>query len=95
MSSKELKDGDIVAVVNMAGEYVGRLAGQTENKVTIEKPRMVINGPEGMGFAHGICVTGVQDPEVADFYVGGLVFISPVNEDIEKAWQTQTSGIIL
>jgi hypothetical protein len=56
---------------------------------------MVVNGPEGMGFAHGICVTGVQDPQVADFYVGGLVFISPVNAEIEKAWQSQTSGIIL
>jgi hypothetical protein len=95
MSSSKLKDGDIVSVVNMAGEYVGRLAGQTESKVTIERPRMVVNGPEGMGFAHGICVTGVQDPQVADFYVGGLVFISPVNAEIEKAWQSQTSGIIL
>ena len=95
MSSSSLKDGDIVAVVNMAGEYVGRVAGQTENKVTIENPRMVMNGPEGMGFAHGICVTGQRDPKSADFYVGGLVFISPVNEDIEKAWITHTSGIIL
>lgn len=90
-----LNKGDVVSVVNMAGEYVGRLVEINDKYVKVENPRMIVNGPDGMGFAHGICVTGKQDPQEADFFIGGLVFVTEVNEEIMKAWQTQTSGIIL
>lgn len=90
-----MKEGDIVAVVNMAGEYVGRLGEQTDQYLDITSPRMVVNGPEGMGFAHGVCVTGQHEPESVRFFTAGVVFITPVNDEIEKAYVTATSGIIL
>jgi hypothetical protein len=56
---------------------------------------MVVNGDQGMGFAMGVCVTGKENPEEVSFYTAGIVFVTPVNEDIEKAYITSTSGIII
>ena len=90
-----MKNGDIVAVVNMAGEYVGRIKEESSNKIILEKPRMVVNGDQGMGFAMGVCVTGKENPEEVSFYTAGIVFVTPVNSDIEKAYISATSGIII
>ena len=68
---------DVVSVVTIAGEYVGKFIGYTEGGVSIKSPRMVVHAEEGLGFAKGICVTGVADcPEVV-FKDGGTVLITP------------------
>ena len=90
-----MKKGEVVSVVNMAGEYVGRIKEESSTKLVLENPRMVVNGDQGMGFAMGVCVTGKENPEEVSFYTAGIVFVTPVNEDIEKAYITATSGIII
>ena len=90
-----MKKGDVVSVVNMAGEYVGRIKEESSNKLILENPRMVVNGDQGMGFARGICVTGQESPTEVAFYTAGIVFVPPVNADIEKAYIAATSGIII
>lgn len=90
-----MKKGDVVAVVNMAGEYVGRLKDEGAEKLILANPRMVVNGEHGLGFAHGICVTGEHNPNTVAFYTAGIVFVTPVNAEIEKAYVQATSGIII
>ena len=51
---KKMEKGDIVAVVNMAGEYVGKIKEIGISLIVLENPRMVINNQEGMGFARGV-----------------------------------------
>jgi hypothetical protein len=41
-----------------------------------------------MGFAQGICVTGKMNPDEVTF--AQYVFVTPVNEDIEKAYRQAT-----
>lgn len=85
--------GTIVSVVAMSGEYVGKLKSQTETAITIEDPRMLVQTQEGMGFAQGIAVTGKTDPREVTFQ--SYVFVVETNDEVEKAWRSATSGLIL
>tara|TARA_R110002096_G_scaffold69149_1_gene166339 strand:- start:19732 stop:20010 length:279 start_codon:yes stop_codon:yes gene_type:complete len=87
--------GDIVAVVNIAGEYVGKVSDDNDVTLILEKPRMVVNGEQGLGFARGICVTGEADPVSGTFYNSGIVFVTKVNAEIEKAYIEAVTGIII
>jgi hypothetical protein len=84
---------DVVSVVTAAGEFVGKLNGFDGDAVVLSKPRMLVSNGEGMGFARGICMTGKENPESATFH--NVVFVTPTNEDIDKAWVQATTGIAL
>jgi len=85
--------GDIVTVLTVAGEFIGKLKHKDGDAVTLEDPRMLVQGQDGaMGFGYGVCVTGEKNPKVVEFM--GVVLITPTNEDIIKAWRQATSGLI-
>lgn len=88
---------DVVAVMCNSGEYVGKYAAiqKTANTVTIEDPRMVVSTNEGLGFAHGICVTGEADVKSVDIFHSSICFVTKVNDDLRKAYIKNTSGIIV
>jgi hypothetical protein len=88
-----MKKGDVVAVVSIAGEYVGKYESSEGNTITLGDPRMLVQQGEGMGFAAGICVTGEMNPKTVTF--AQYVFVTPVNSDIEKAYHKATSGLII
>jgi hypothetical protein len=56
---------------------------------------MLIHAGEGMGFARGIAISGRENPAEVEFFASGVVFITPTNDDVEKAYRKMTSGIIL
>ena len=86
--------GDVVSVVTAAGEFVGKLDGFDGDAVILTKPRMLVMGENGgMGFARGICMTGVENPDEATFH--NVVLVTPTNKDIEDAWIQATTGIAL
>jgi hypothetical protein len=87
-----MKKGDVVAVVTIAGEYVGKYDGGEET-ITLLDPRMLIQQGQQMGFAQGICVTGKANPDEVTF--AQYVFVTPVNDDIEKAYRSAVSGLVL
>jgi len=88
-----MKDGEIVTVLTVAGEFVGKLAG-TEDGVKLIDPRMVVQGPEGnMGFARGICQTGIENP--TEVLITNPIFVTDTNEMVENAWREATSGIAI
>ena len=88
-----MKKGDIVVAMTMAGEIIGKYVNEKDGAITLEDPRTLIQTEEGMGFAKGICVTGKLDPRIVT--INNYVFITEVNEDIERAWRQATSGIIV
>jgi len=85
--------GDTVTVVTISGEYVGELESQEDLKVTLSKPRMVVQTEKGMGFAHGVAVTGKENPEQVKFL--NVVYVIPTNEQVCKAWVEATTNIQL
>ena len=87
-----MKKGDIIAVLTLAGEYVGKFVSN-ENGLELEDPRMIVQGPEGqMGFARGICQTGVENPDHVMFE--SYIFTTPANDQVQKAFREATSGIV-
>lgn len=88
---------DVVAVMCNSGEYVGKYAAvqQTADTVTIEDPRMVVSNEQGLGFAHGICVTGEADVNSVNIFHSSICFVTKVNDDLRKAYIKNTSGLIV
>ena len=87
-----MKKGDIITVMTLTGEFVGKFVSN-DNGLELEDPRLVVQSPEGkMGFARGICQTGVENP--TDIVFDHFIFITSSNEDVQKAYRTATSGIV-
>ncbi|MAU90748.1 MAG: hypothetical protein CBD42_000310 [Gammaproteobacteria bacterium TMED182] len=89
-----MKNGDIVTVVTVSGEYVGKLSLLDGSFITIDQPRMILSNPETgqMGFARGIAVTGVENPKDVTFT--NVVFVTPTNDKVREAYQEATSSIV-
>ena len=93
-----MKNNDVVTVVTVSGEYVGRLESNLDGMnsngtVTLKDPRMLIHGEQGVGFARGICMTSDENTRSVVFQQ--YVFITATNDDFAKAYIQSTSGIIL
>jgi len=84
--------GDIVTVLTVAGEFIGKLKHKDGDAVTLEDPRMLVHNEQGMGFAHGVCVTGESAPKIVEFM--GVVLITPTDDQVVSAWRQATSGLI-
>ena len=88
-----MEKGDVVTVVTISGEYVGILDSFEDATVVLNKPRMVVQSDKGMGFAHGVAVTGQENPEQVTFL--NVVYVIPTNEAVKKAHTEATTSIQL
>jgi hypothetical protein len=94
-NSMSYKKDDVVSVVTNAGEYVGKFKDEGDSTFTITKPRMLISGEQGVGFARGICVTGKEDAAELTFQKTGIVFTTLTSDVVEKAYVESTTSIVL
>ena len=90
-----LDKNDVVTVMTAFGEYVGKLGEVSAETVELSDPRMIVQTEQGMGFAHGICATGKADVSSVTINQSQVVFVTEVNDNIEKEYRKVTSGIIL
>ena len=89
-----MKKNDVVTLVTFAGEFVGKFISKESGLIELEDPRMVVQGPEGqMGFARGICQTGIENPTEATFE--SCVFVTMANKQVSDAYREHVSGIVL
>ena len=87
-----MKKGDIVTVMTISGEFVGKVQSD-DDLLVLDDPRLVVQGPEGqMGFARGICQTGVENPTEIAF--NDFMFITPSNDEVQAAYRKATSGLV-
>jgi len=94
-NSMSYKKDDVVSVITNAGEYVGKFKSEGDATFAITKPRMLISGEGGVGFARGICVTGKEDASELVFQKTGIVFTTPTSDVVEKAYIESTTSIVL
>jgi|TARA_A200000159_G_scaffold85735_1_gene79290 hypothetical protein len=90
-----MQKNDVVSVMTAYGEYVGKYVQQGTSVVTLSDPRMIVQTEQGMGFAHGICATGKENPTSVDIQMSQVVFVTEVNSQIEKEYRKVTSGLIV
>ena len=88
---------DVVTLVTMMGEVVGRVKEENDLTITIESPRLFVPGQDaqGGGFAPGVSMTGKQDLDEATFNKSVVLTVIPCHEAVEKGWREQTSGLVL
>jgi len=85
---------DIVTVATVVGEFVGKYLDQDDHSIMLEDPRMIVNTPEGMGFARGICQTGEENPNGVTLFKTNILFITETNDAVQSSYRQFTSGII-
>ena len=91
-----IKANTLVSIVTPAGEFVGKLEEQTDTHVTLRTPKMIVHAEDKqMGFARGVCLTGQENPESVTFYSGGIILMTPSNDEIISAYTKMTSGLII
>ena len=89
--------GEIVTVVSMMGEVVGRVKEMDDNSVTLESPRLFVPAQDqnGGGFAPGVSMTGEQDLDEGKFNLNVALTVVKTHEAVSKGWVQATSGLVL
>ncbi len=87
--------GEVVTLVTVLGEIVGRLKESDFETVTLSDPRLFVQQDDGAGFAPGICMTGESKPDELVFRQNAILAIVPTHADLIKGWSQATSGIVL
>ena len=88
--------GDVVTVVSMLGEVVGKLKEETSSGYVLEDPRLFVPSNDGQGgFSPGLCMTGKTELKEAHFNKNVVLTVLPSHDVIEKGWREATSGIVV
>ena len=91
-----MKNGDVVTVVTMMGEIVGKLSDEFESGYEIKDPRLFVPAREGSagGFAPGVCMTGQQNLEVVTINRAVVLCVIPSHPEIEAGWREAVTGLV-
>ena len=90
-----MKTGDIVSVVTISGEYIGKFKSEGSEFITIEDPHMVTPNGESIGFLPAVCLTGKQKPDHVSFRTSCVVLMIESQEEVAKQYRQATSGLVL
>ena len=88
---------EVVTVITMMGEIVGRLKEETDTGYVVESPRLFVPAQEETagGFAPGLSMTGNQHPNSATINKHLVLTVVKTHEQVAKGWQEATSSIIV
>ena len=89
--------GEVVTLVTMMGEVVGRLKEETEHGYVVDSPRLFVPAPDSSagGFAPGLSMTGKQNIDQAVINKAVTMTVVPTHHDVEAGWHQATSGIVV
>ena len=89
--------GEIVSVITMMGEIVGRLKEETSFGYVLESPRLFVpaQGESSGGFAPGLSMTGRQNPEEAHINKDLTLTVCITHQQIADGWVQATSGLVM
>lgn len=91
----KIENNEVVTLVTMTGEYVGRLKEQDTHTITLTNPRLFMTTQEGAGFLPGISMTGEESPEESRFNSSMITAVLKTSETVKKAWIQQTTGLVV
>ena len=86
---------DIVTLVTAAGEMVGRVSNEDETSITLENPRAFVQTRDGVGFAPGVCLTGIKDPKEVSYNKLAVIMMCETSEEVQKIWLQATTGLVV
>lgn len=86
-------ENEIVTLVTVMGEIIGRYKGLEDGKYTVQDARLFVQTEQGAGFAPGISMTG-ESSELSFINSTSVLTVVKSNEQAAAAWRQQTSGIV-
>jgi len=86
---------NIVTLVTAAGEMVGRVMSEDESSITLESPRAFVQTRDGVGFAPGVCLTGIKDPKEITYNKLAVIMMCETNDEVQKIWLQATTGLVV
>lgn len=90
-----MKKNDVVSVVTLTGEFVGKFNEETTDQYVIDDPRLLTQTQEGAAFIPAVCMTGRTEPTQVVFNKSTVVFIIETADEVQKEYRKATSGIII
>jgi len=89
--------GEVVTLITMLGEVVGKVTEDNDHSVTLEKPRLFVPAQDGKngGFAPGICMTGEAEPSELTFNKSVVLTMTMCHSQVADGWREATSGIAI
>ena len=75
MSEHNVRVGDVVSVITMIGEIVGRFRGETDGRITISDPRLFVQMGDRAGFMPGVATTG--EVNLKEIHIKDYVAVAP------------------
>lgn len=90
-----VKKNDVVSVVTLTGEFVGKFNQETTDQYVIDDPRLLTQTQQGAAFIPAVCMTGKQEPNQVIFNKSTVVFIIETADEIQKEYRKATSGLII
>tara|TARA_B110000858_G_scaffold73360_1_gene85278 strand:+ start:3257 stop:3526 length:270 start_codon:yes stop_codon:yes gene_type:complete len=87
--------GEVVTLVTVMGEIVGRCKESDYETITLTDPRLFVQQEGGAGYAPGVCMTGAGNPAELVFRQNQILTVVPTHDDLVKGWSAATSGIVL
>ena len=92
------REEEVVTLVTMCGEIVGRVASETATTVMLKSPLLFVpsgNDNEGGGFAPGISMTGAQNMPRGEFNKSCILTVIPAHPQVADGWLKATGSIIV
>jgi len=91
------REEEIVTLVTMCGEIVGRVKTEDSGTVTLKSPLLFVPGQndEGGGFAPGCSMTGAQGMHLGVFNKSCILTVIPAHPQVADGWLKATSSIVI
>lgn len=86
---------DIVSLVTVSGEYIGKFIDESSDKVTLGDPHLVTPNGESVSFLPAVCLTGKHEPSSVSFNKSCVVLVTETQEEVAKQYRQAVSGLIL
>lgn len=90
-----MRKNDVVSIVTLTGEFVGKYVEETPDQYIIADPRLLTQTQEGVAFIPAVCMTGKQEPSEVRFNRAAVAFVIETAEEVQKEYRRVTSGLIV
>jgi hypothetical protein len=90
-----MRKNDVVSIVTLTGEFVGKYVDETPDQYVIDDPRLLTQTQEGAAFIPAVCMTGKTEPNQVIFNKSTVVFIIETADEVQKEYRKATTGLII
>jgi len=90
-----MKVNEVVTVVTVGGEFIGKFQSEDADQVTLSDPHLVTPNGEQIGFLPTVSLTGKQPVTSVSFNKTAVICMVETQEDVAKSYRSSLTGLVL